>query len=85
MTWTHEAVKISNGYLASVHYSASVIEHYLVCLIQCLTDNSCWEDEYQTDKEIRQNRKFFAELIATGIVVDDNGWIDVFPPLGPVE
>jgi hypothetical protein len=83
--WTREAVKISNGYLASVHYSASVIKHYLRGLIRCLTDNSCWEDEYRTDKEIRQNRKIFAELLSTGIAVDDNGWSDVFPPLGPVE
>lgn len=85
MTWTREAVKISNGYLASVHYTASVIKHYLVLLIQCLADNSCWEEYYQADKEIRQNRKFFAELTATGIVVEDNGWLDAFPPLGPIE
>jgi hypothetical protein len=85
MTWTREAVKISDGYLASVHYTASVIKHYLVLLIQCLAGNSCWEENYQEDKEIRKNRKFIAELKATGIVVEGNGWLNAFPPLGPVE
>lgn len=84
-TWTRESVKISNGYLASVHETASAIKYYLADLTRSLEDNSCWEREYQTDKEIRQNRKFFAELTVAGIIVDDNGWIDVFPPLGPVE
>ena len=85
MTWTREAVKISNGYLASVHYSTSAIKHYLVRLTRCLADNLCWEEEYQADKQIRQNRKSFAELVATGVVTDSSRWINAFPPLGPVE
>lgn len=84
-TWTREAVKISNGYLASVYYSAFVIKHYLAGLIRCLEDSSCWEREYQADKKIRQSRRFFAELADVGVVVDDNGWKASFPPLGPVE
>lgn len=35
-TWAREAVKISNGYLANVHYSASIIKHYFVRIKQCL-------------------------------------------------
>jgi len=84
-TWTREAVKISNGYLASVHYTAAAIKHYFVRLTKCLEDSSCWESEYQTDKKIRQNRRFLAELTAAGIVVDETGLIGAFPPLGPVE
>lgn len=85
MTWVREAVEISNGYLASVHYTASAIKHYLVRLTRCLADDSCWEREYQADKEIRRNRKSLAELVALGIFTDSNGWINAFPPLGPVE
>lgn len=84
-TWTREAVKISNGYLASVHETAAAIKYYLVNLTKCLEDNSCWEDEYQADKDIRKNRSFIAELIAAGVTNDDNGCGDAFPPLGPVE
>lgn len=84
-TWTPEEVKISNGYLASVHYTASAIKHYIVRLTMCLEDRSCWEREYQEDKEIRRNRKLLAELTAAGVIVDDKGWINAFPPLGPVE
>lgn len=84
-TWAPEGVKISNGYLASVHYSASAIEHYIARLTRCLEDTSCWEREYQTDKLIRRNREFFAELLAAGVVIDDKGWMKAFPPLGPVE
>ena len=84
-TWTCEAVEISNGYLASVHYSAEAIRHYIIRLTKCLEDSSCWESEYQADKEIRRNRKLFAELTAASIFVDDNRWIDAFPPLRPLE
>lgn len=84
-TWNLEAVKISNGYLASVYYTASTIKYYLVGLMKCLEDSSCWETEYQADKEIRRNRKFVAELADVGVFVDDSGWIDAFPPLGPIE
>ena len=78
-------MKISNGYLASVHYTAEAIKRYFVCLTKCLEDSRCWESEYQADKEIRQNRRFLVELTAVGIVVDETGLINAFPPLGPVE
>lgn len=84
-TWTLEAVNISNGYLASVHYSASIIKAYIVRLTHCLEDTSCWERNYQADKEIRKNRKFFAELSATGVIFDDRGCLNAFPPLDPIE
>lgn len=84
-TWTREAVKISNGYLASVHDTASAIKYYFADLTRCLEDNSCWEREYQADKEIRQNRKFLAEITDAGVVLEDDGCIDAFTPLGPVE
>ncbi|MFC3529346.1 hypothetical protein ACFOMH_14295 [Paracoccus mangrovi] len=84
-TWAPEAVKISNGYLASVHYSASAIKNYIVRLTMCLEDRSCWEKEYQADKEIRQNRKLVAELAAAGVIVDSDGWIRAFPALSPIE
>lgn len=84
-TWTSEAVKISNGYLASVHHTASAIKHYLAHLKMCLEERSCWESEYQKDKEIRRNRELMSELVEAGIIVDDKGWIKAFPPLGPVE
>ena len=83
--WNLEAVKITNGYLASVHYTAFAIKHYIVRLTMCLEDRSCWERDYQTDKEIRRNRNLFAELIAAGLIVDDKGWFNAFPPLSPVE
>lgn len=83
--WTRKAVKISNVYLSCVHYTASLLKHYLVRLINCLDESSCWETEYQTDKIIRQNRIILAELFDFGVFFDENGWLDPFPPLGPVE
>lgn len=84
-TWTREAVKISNGYLASVHLTATALKHYFVSLIQCLEGVSSWESDYQNDKEIRRNRKALADLVAEGTIVDPKGWIAAFPPLGPIE
>lgn len=84
-TWTREAVKISNGYLASVYYSASLLKNFLVRLKKCLEDVSNFEEEYQKDKEIRRNRRVFAELISFGHIVDDNGLVKAFPLLNPVE
>ncbi len=83
--WTREAVKMSNGYLASVHCTASVIRRYLSNLRRCLEGGFCWEEVYQTDKEIRLNRKILAEVAASGVVSADSGWIGSLPPLGPVE
>lgn len=84
-TWGRDAVNISNGYLASVNWTAEGIKHYLVRLAECLEDSSCWESEYQADKEIRHSRKQFSELVAAGIFANDRGWVDAFPPLGPIE
>ena len=83
--WGPEAIKMSNGYLASVHHTAFFIKHYIVHLTMCLRDDSCWESDYQVDKEIRRNRVSFAELVSTGVVIQDDGWMNAFPPLGPVE
>lgn len=85
MTYALESVEISNGYLASVYYTASVIRHYLARLVHCLTDISCWESEYQADKEIRQNRKSLAELVALGVIDDSNKLINLFLPPEPIE
>ena len=84
-TWSREAVKISNGYLASVYWSAFAIRFYLWRLTECLDGTSSWEKDYQTDKEIRNNRKFFNQIDWFGSVVDHNKIMDIFPPLGPVE
>lgn len=84
-TWSSQTVKVSNGYLASVHYTAIAIKRYIVRLTERLENLSCWETEYQKDKEIRQNRKFLAELAEYFVVVDENGLMDKFPPLRPVE
>lgn len=83
--WRPEAVEISNGYLASVYYSASCIKRYIVNLTRCLKGDSCWESMYQADKQIRRNRLAFSELVATGVAVKSDRWINAFPPLGPVE
>lgn len=83
--WTRQAVKVSNGYLASVYFSAWLLKRYMLNLTECLENVSCLEQEYQQDKKIRANRKYFAELVSSGIVIDDNGWISAFPPLGPVN
>lgn len=71
-TWKREAVKMSNRYLANVYYSAFAIRHYFVRLKKCLEGRSCWEEEYQANKQIRKSRKCLAELIEVGIVVDEN-------------
>lgn len=84
-TWGLETIKISNGYLASVHYTASAIRHYLVTLKKCLLGESSWEEIYQSDKEIREGRIYIAELRAFGVFSDSKGFTDLFPPLGPVE
>jgi hypothetical protein len=84
-TWSREAVKISNGYLASVHYSASAIKHYLVRLTRCLEDRSSWEQEYQRDKKIRQNRKFLTGLNVTSFLVDDDRRINEKRPQTPLK
>lgn len=84
-TYTTESVRISNGYLASVHHTASAIRHYISRLKKHLEDESSWEIEYQADKKIRENRKFIDELFNTGAIDDQNRWIRSFPPLGPVE
>lgn len=83
-TWATESVKISNGFLASVQLTAHVLKHYLVSLTHCLQGISCWEKDYQADKDIRENRKFIAELSSLKVISDD-GWINAFPPLGPIE
>lgn len=84
-TWTQEAVKISNGYLASVHLSGTVLSRYLTRLTLCLEGTSCWEKDYQMDKEIRENRILLSEIAATGVLEGRGGWINAFPPFGPVE
>lgn len=82
--WAQEAVNISNGFLASVHYSAYELKHYLASLTRCLEGASCWEKDYQADKEVRKGREFFAELVDLGIIFEDGGWVGGFPPLGPI-
>lgn len=84
-TWSREAVKISNGYLASVYSTALAIKLYLADLTRCLESNFCWEKEYQADKEIRQNRRDLAELTDAGVIFEDASCIKAFPPLGPLE
>jgi hypothetical protein len=84
-TWATEAVEISNGFLASVHLSAELVKFYLYSLIQCLDGVSCWEKDYQADKEVRKNRIFLSELVSLGVIVDEHGWISGLAPLGPVE
>lgn len=82
--WFRQGVKISNGYLASVDYTASALRHYLGDLVRCLEGSSCWEGNYQAYKEIRKNRKFLAELVALGVISQDDPWIKAFPPMDPV-
>jgi len=84
-TWSREAVKISNGYLASIHYSASAIRQYLWRLTECLEGTSNWEEDYQSDKVIRENRKLLDEMASFWTGVDDRRLTVIFPPLGPVE
>jgi hypothetical protein len=84
-TWTKEAVQMSNGYLASVHYTADTLRHYINSLIRRLERSSSWEEHYQADKEIRRNRIHLARLVDAGVILDDKGWFKAFPPLGPVE
>lgn len=84
-TWSRDAVIISNGYLASVHYTAWALKHYLSRLIMCLEETSNWEQEYQADKDIRKNRILFSELDDLGIIFDDSEGANKFPPLGPIE
>ncbi|MCF8510899.1 MAG: hypothetical protein K9G43_05580 [Rhodobacteraceae bacterium] len=84
-TWTKEAVQMSNGYLASVDYTANAIRHYINSLIRCLEGSSSWEKNYQADKEIRRNRVHLARLLDAGFILDDKGWFKAFPPIGPVE
>lgn len=83
--WAEESVKISNGYLASVHLTASTLKHFLYRLIRCLDGVSNWERDYQTDKEIRQNEKFFEELIQLGVLDESKSWLKNFPKKRPVE
>lgn len=82
--WYPQGVKMSNGYLASVDYTARALRSYLVDLVQCLEGGFCWESHYQADKEIRKNRKFFAELMELGVIPQDDPWIKAFPPMDPV-
>lgn len=84
-TWTKEAVQMSNGYLASVHYTADTLRHYINSLIRRVERSSSWEEHYQADKEIRRNRIHLARLVDAGVILDDKGWLKAFPPLGPVE
>lgn len=84
-TWATEAVNISNGYLASVHNSAFAIKNYFIRLTKCLEGNSSWEEDYQIDKQIRQNRRIIADLLADGTISDHQGWLGAFPPLKQIE
>jgi hypothetical protein len=84
-TWSREAVKVSNGYLASVYLTASTLRNYLWDLTACLQGTSSWEKDYQTDKEIRKNRILLNEIDAFMTIADDNKIMDIFRPLGPVE
>lgn len=84
-TWEREAVKISNGFLASVSWSAETIKQYIYALLRTLEGNSSWEREYQADKEIRSNRLMFAELKAFDVFGENVPSEFDFPPLGPIE
>ena len=80
--WGWESVVMSNGYLATVHYTAEALRAYLNRLTRYLDGGSSWEGDYQIDKEIRENRKMFVELVEAGVVTDDSPWVNAFPPLG---
>jgi hypothetical protein len=82
--WLKEAIAISNGFLSSVDYSASIIKNYVYSLARCLEGRSCWEAEYQKDKEIRRNRIKISELYDLGIFSDNDPLSKAFPPLGPI-
>lgn len=82
-TWGQEAVEMSNGYLASVSYTATYIRHYLLGITRCLAGRDSWEDVYRADKEIRKNNRLFRELEQLGIL-QETDWAVELPEPKPV-